>query len=105
MSQWIFNFNFYCFEPYQENVSLIINTLESLRSEAALQPLVLNLYLIMWKLEPRVFPYLHKILLIESLEDASLQHNWDIVRAHTIKEICFERYSLLHAISLFHFLV
>ncbi|XP_059487543.1 focadhesin isoform X2 [Neocloeon triangulifer] len=75
----------------KENVSLIINTLESLRSAPALQPLVLNLYLIMWKLEPRVFPYLHKLLLVDSIGKSDLQNYWDLTRAHTIKEICLER--------------
>ncbi|CAB3385723.1 Hypothetical predicted protein [Cloeon dipterum] len=75
----------------KENVSLIINTLESLKSETSLMPLVLNLYLIMWKLEPRVFPYLHKLILIESVRKPELQNHWDITRAHTIKEICLIR--------------
>ncbi|KAF4532933.1 hypothetical protein B566_EDAN015645 [Ephemera danica] len=78
----------------KENVALVIHTLESLKESREIKCLVLNLYLRLWHQEPRCFPYLHKMLSEPMSEKISVQREWFIACAATMKEICATRPSL-----------
>jgi hypothetical protein len=71
-------------------VTLILHTFESLRSKHSMKTLLVDLYVRLWKVELRCYPYLQKLL----LEDPVYGKDWkfDMARALAIKEICETRY-------------
>jgi hypothetical protein len=73
----------------QENVNLILHTLESLKSKHRMKILLVDLYVRLWKVECRCYPYLQKLL----LEDPVDGKDWklDMAKALAIREICETR--------------
>ncbi|XP_021931343.1 focadhesin isoform X2 [Zootermopsis nevadensis] len=73
----------------KENVNLILHTLESLKGKRSMKTLLIDLYVRLWKVECRCYPYLQKLL----LEDPIYGKDWklDMARALAIKEICETR--------------
>ncbi|KAK7868003.1 hypothetical protein R5R35_010177 [Gryllus longicercus] len=74
----------------KENVALILHTLETMKSRHVLRSVVVDLYLRLWKIENRCYPYLEK-LLQETPKDADLSWEFEIAKAAVIKEICETR--------------
>ncbi|XP_023716355.1 focadhesin isoform X3 [Cryptotermes secundus] len=70
----------------KENVNLILHTLELLRNKHSMKTLLVDLYVRLWKVECRCYPYLQKLL----MEDPIYGKEWkfDMTRALAIKEIC-----------------
>ncbi|KAG8222840.1 hypothetical protein J437_LFUL007548, partial [Ladona fulva] len=69
----------------KENVPLVLSTLESLKIKKSLKPIVLDLYVRLWKVEPRCYSYLHK-LVVEDPKD--IDWEWELAKANVLKEIC-----------------
>lgn len=63
--------------------------LESLKGKQSMKTLLIDLYVRLWKVECRCYPYLQKLL----LEDPIYGKDWelDMARALAIKEICETR--------------
>ncbi|KAK6643720.1 hypothetical protein RUM43_005230 [Polyplax serrata] len=72
----------------KENIPLIVGIIESLKNGKSniMKPLIIQLYLTMWKIDGRTYLYLHK-LLHDKLDDANdLELN--LSRALALREIC-----------------
>ncbi|XP_046403318.1 focadhesin [Ischnura elegans] len=72
----------------KENVPVVISTLESLKSKRNLRPLLLDLYVQLWKVESRCYPYLHKLMLDEPKDT---DWEWELAKATVMKEVCLLR--------------
>lgn len=64
----------------------ILSTIKAL-SSSMMRSMTIDLYLRLWKIEPRLYPFLHKFLVEKSMHDAQDLH-LNIVRAEAIKDIC-----------------
>nr|CAD7266882.1 unnamed protein product [Timema shepardi] len=76
----------------KENIALVVHSLESVRLKSSLKTLSVDLYLRLWKVECRCYPYLQKLL----LEPASNERNdqtweFEVARAVAISDICKTR--------------
>ncbi|XP_071439226.1 focadhesin [Hetaerina americana] len=71
----------------KENVPVVVSTLESLK-KGSLRPVLLDLYVRLWKVEPRCYPYLHKLML-EEPKDTDWE--WEVAKTTAMKEICMLR--------------
>jgi hypothetical protein len=60
-----------------------------MKNEHKMKPLLVDLYVRLWKVESRCYPYLQK-LLVENPIDGK-DWNFDVARALAIKEICESR--------------
>ncbi|GLV43443.1 uncharacterized protein CBL_03985 [Carabus blaptoides fortunei] len=71
----------------KQNIPLIINTLETVKGgPGCLKTLSLNLYFRLWSTEVRCYPYLQKLLV-----EPELDLEFNISKAHVLKEICEQR--------------
>ncbi|KAJ9599853.1 hypothetical protein L9F63_009893, partial [Diploptera punctata] len=73
----------------KENVNLVLHTLESMKNKQSIKPLLIDLYVRLWKVEIRCYPYLQKLLLENPIDGKDW--NFDVARALAIKEICVSR--------------
>jgi hypothetical protein len=73
----------------QENVNIILHTLESLKRKQSMNTLLIDLYVQLWKVEVRCYPYLQKLLLENPVDGKDWKY--DMARALAIKEICEAR--------------
>lgn len=65
----------------------VFSTIKALASRKLIRSLSIDLHLRLWKVEPRTFPFLHKVLVEKSATDAE-DHGLEIMRANAIREIC-----------------
>lgn len=65
----------------------VFSTIKALTSGHLIRSMAIDLHLRLWKVEPRTFPFLHKVLVEKSATDAD-DHGLEIVRANAIREIC-----------------
>ncbi|XP_067002022.2 focadhesin [Anabrus simplex] len=80
----------------KENITLILHTLETLKNRGGLRSLVIDLYVRLWKVEPRCYPYLEKMLQ-ETVKDDEDSWEFEIAKASAIKQICETRPELYSA--------
>lgn len=66
--------------------SEVFSTIKAL-SNSLIRSMSIDLHLRMWKLEPRTYPFLHKVLVDKSAKD-STDHRLEIVVASSIRDIC-----------------
>ena len=64
----------------------VFSTIKAL-STSLIRSMSIDLHLRMWKLEPRTYPFLHKVLVEKSAKD-STDHRLEIVVASAIRDIC-----------------
>ncbi|XP_063226098.1 focadhesin isoform X2 [Bacillus rossius redtenbacheri] len=76
----------------KENVSLVLHTLETVRSKPSLKVVMVHLYLRLWRAEGRCYPYLQKLLL-EPPQEEKDERSWEleVAKALAIREICRTR--------------
>lgn len=72
------------FGVIKENIPIILNTLQAL-NQKNMTIICIELYLRLWKIEPRTYSFLFKIL---SENTKGLEWEQHITKANTIKEIC-----------------
>lgn len=66
----------------------VFNTIKALTVKGGLiTSMSIDLHLRLWKVEPRTYPYLHRVLLEKSSKD-DIEKELDIVKAAAIRDIC-----------------
>ncbi|XP_054738993.1 focadhesin [Anastrepha obliqua] len=72
----------------KDNIPMILNTIRNLTAENA--TFCMDLYLRLWRVESRTYPFLIK-LLSTTQKDSDKQWEFEIAKTHTIREICYEK--------------
>lgn len=67
---------------------MILNTVRNLTTENG--TFCMDLYLRLWRIEPRTYPFLIKLLSTPQ-KDSSKLWEFEIAKTHTIREICYEK--------------
>lgn len=69
---------------------MILNTIRNFSTEN--ETFCMDLYLRLWRVEPRTYPFLIK-LLAQPCKDSNNLLEYEIAKSHTIREICNEKYN------------
>lgn len=76
------------FAVSKDNIPMILNTIRNLTIENA--TFCMDLYLRLWRIEPRTYPFLIKLLSTPQ-KDNNKRWEFEIAKTHTIREICYEK--------------
>lgn len=81
-------FPYSMFVPLQDNIPMILNTIRNLTTENV--TFGMDLYLRLWRIEPRTYPFLIKLLSTPQT-DSSKRWEFEIAKTHIIREICYDK--------------
>uniref|UniRef100_A0A0K8W0Z1 Uncharacterized protein KIAA1797 n=1 Tax=Bactrocera latifrons TaxID=174628 RepID=A0A0K8W0Z1_BACLA len=76
------------FAVSKDNIPMILNTIRNLTAENG--TFCMDLYLRLWRIEPRTYPFLIKLLSTPQ-KDSSKRWEFEIAKTHTIREICYDK--------------
>ncbi|XP_036330695.1 focadhesin isoform X1 [Rhagoletis pomonella] len=76
------------FAVSKDNIPMILNTIRNLTAENA--TFCMDLYLRLWRVESRTYPFLIKLLSTPQ-KDGSKRWEFEIAKTHTIREICYDK--------------
>ncbi|CAD7014015.1 unnamed protein product [Ceratitis capitata] len=76
------------FAVSKDNIPMILNTIRNLTAENA--TFCMDLYLRLWRVESRTYPFLIKLLSTPQ-KDSNKRWEFEIAKTHTIREICYEK--------------
>lgn len=68
---------------------MILNTIRNLCSYNP--TFSMDLYLKLWRVESRTYPFLVKLLSLPSKDVKSNKWEFDVAKTYTIREICYEK--------------
>ncbi|XP_067631315.1 focadhesin [Eurosta solidaginis] len=72
----------------KDNIPMILNTIRNLTAENI--TFAMDLYLRLWRVEPRTYTFLVKLLSIPQ-KDNTKRWEFEIAKTHTIREICYDK--------------
>ncbi|XP_005181860.1 focadhesin [Musca domestica] len=73
----------------KDNIPMILNTIRNLCSYNP--TFSMDLYLKLWRVESRTYPFLVKLLSLPSKDVKSNKWEFDVAKTYTIREICYEK--------------
>lgn len=68
---------------------MILNTIHNLCADNP--TFCMDLYLRLWRVESRTYPFLIKLLSSPFKEGTTKKWEFEIAKTHTIREICYEK--------------
>lgn len=75
---------------FQDNVPMILNTIRNFTTDNT--TFSMDIYLRLWRVEPRTYPFLIK-LLAQPLRESNNSWEHEIAKSYTIREICHDKYN------------